>query len=207
MQRDAKGARRPSVQPKRLQIVDARPHLNATGNALKGKGFENVDSRTASLCFAGIGNIHVMRNALKATRKSQRESERDAGNCIEHIMRVLTGAITVAKALTRGCATLVHCSDGWDRTSQLCSLAQIMMDPYYRTSHGFCTIVAKDWLAFGHMFEERTQLPFSKHGCGDTEETSPVFLQFLEGESSLFLSFSLSLFLSFSLSACPLCNI
>jgi protein tyrosine phosphatase len=33
--------------------------------------------------------------------------------------------------------TLVHCSDGWDRTSQLTSLSQLMMDPYYRTMEGF----------------------------------------------------------------------
>lgn len=32
---------------------------------------------------------------------------------------------------------LVHCSDGWDRTSQLTSLSQLMMDPYYRTMEGF----------------------------------------------------------------------
>jgi len=28
---------------------------------------------------------------------------------------------------------LVHCSDGWDRTSQVVALAQLMLDPYYRT--------------------------------------------------------------------------
>ena len=28
---------------------------------------------------------------------------------------------------------LVHCSDGWDRTSQVVSLAELMLDPYYRT--------------------------------------------------------------------------
>ena len=32
-----------------------------------------------------------------------------------------------------GQSVLVHCSDGWDRTAQLVSLAEIIMDPYYRT--------------------------------------------------------------------------
>ena len=32
---------------------------------------------------------------------------------------------------------VVHCSDGWDRTAQTCSLASIILDPYYRTIHGF----------------------------------------------------------------------
>jgi len=32
-----------------------------------------------------------------------------------------------------GKAVLVHCSDGWDRTSQLICLSQILIEPYYRT--------------------------------------------------------------------------
>lgn len=47
---------------------------------------------------------------------------------------------------------IVHCSDGWDRTSQMSALAQIMLDPYYRTIHGFCVLIEKDWISFGHMF-------------------------------------------------------
>jgi hypothetical protein len=30
-------------------------------------------------------------------------------------------------------SVLVHCSDGWDRTAQLVSLAQLMLEPYFRT--------------------------------------------------------------------------
>ena len=30
----------------------------------------------------------------------------------------------------------MHCSDGWDRTSQLTSLAQLLLDPHYRTITG-----------------------------------------------------------------------
>ena len=67
----------------------------------------------------------------------------------------------------------VHCSDGWDRTAQLSSLSQLLLDPYYRTIEGFGVLVEKDWLSFGHMFDKR---------CGSldkrsTDETSPVFVQ------------------------------
>ena len=34
-------------------------------------------------------------------------------------------------------SVLVHCSDGWDRTSQVCSLGSLLLDPYYRTIRGF----------------------------------------------------------------------
>jgi len=32
-----------------------------------------------------------------------------------------------------GISCLIHWSDGWDRTSQLCALSQIQIDPYFRT--------------------------------------------------------------------------
>lgn len=33
-------------------------------------------------------------------------------------------------------SVIVHCTDGWDRTAQLTSLAMLMMDPYFRTIRG-----------------------------------------------------------------------
>ena len=32
---------------------------------------------------------------------------------------------------------VVHCSDGWDRTSQLTSLSMLLLDSHYRTLTGF----------------------------------------------------------------------
>lgn len=70
---------------------------------------------------------------------------------------------------------MVHCSDGWDRTAQVCGLAQVLIDPYYRTLHGFQALISKEWLAYGHKFTDR---------CGhiqvDPKEISPVFTQWLE---------------------------
>ena len=45
---------------------------------------------------------------------------------------------------------VVHCSDGWDRTAQTCSLASIILDPYYRTMHGFQVGLVR--LVFGDTF-------------------------------------------------------
>ena len=49
----------------------------------------------------------------------------------------------------------MHCSDGWDRTSQLSSLVQLLLDPACRTMKGFCRLIEKEWCATGHMFAKR----------------------------------------------------
>lgn len=43
----------------------------------------------------------------------------------------------IANAVNNGISVVVHCSDGWDRTAQVCSMAAIMLDPFYRTIEGF----------------------------------------------------------------------
>ena len=46
--------------------------------------------------------------------------------------------ITFPQALwEEGASVLVHCSDGWDRTAQVCSLSAVILHPYYRTTRGF----------------------------------------------------------------------
>ena len=72
---------------------------------------------------------------------------------------------------------LVHCSDGWDRTPQITTLAKLMLDSYYRTIEGFQTLVQREWLGYGHKFADRCG-----HGLGasDPNERSPVFLQWLD---------------------------
>jgi hypothetical protein len=69
---------------------------------------------------------------------------------------ILESAAEIAKILAgKGVSVVIHCSDGWDRTSQLCSLAELMLDPYYRTRRGFAILVEHEWLSFGHKFAER----------------------------------------------------
>ncbi|XP_072995261.1 phosphatidylinositol-3-phosphatase myotubularin-1-like [Typha latifolia] len=77
-----------------------------------------------------------------------------------HIQNVLVGSAWIAaRVALESASVLVHCSDGWDRTTQLVSLACLLLDPYYRTFKGFQALVEKDWLAFGHPFSERMGIP------------------------------------------------
>ncbi|XP_028770165.1 phosphatidylinositol-3-phosphatase myotubularin-1 [Neltuma alba] len=85
-----------------------------------------------------------------------------------HVQNVLAGAAWIAaRVAIEEASVLVHCSDGWDRTTQLVSLASLLLDPYYRTFKGFQALVEKDWLAFGHPFSDRVGMP-SFTGSGNT---------------------------------------
>ncbi|XP_076957315.1 phosphatidylinositol-3-phosphatase myotubularin-1-like [Bidens hawaiensis] len=83
-----------------------------------------------------------------------------------HVQNVLAGSAWIAARVALESASMVvHCSDGWDRTSQLVALASLLLDPYYRTINGFQALVEKDWLAFGHPFADRAGMPsFSGSG-------------------------------------------
>lgn len=51
---------------------------------------------------------------------------------------------------------LLHCTDGWDRTSQVACLAQLLLDSYYRTVEGFVVLIEKDFFSFGHPLRTRS---------------------------------------------------
>lgn len=54
-----------STQHKKIQLMDARPRVNAMANQVKGAGFENpANYRLLHREFLGIENIHVMRQSL-----------------------------------------------------------------------------------------------------------------------------------------------
>lgn len=104
----------------------------------------------------------------------------------EYIFLILYGAMDLANSLIKGMNSLVHCSDGWDRTSQLCALAAIMVDPYYRTIKGFQVLLEKDWIYFGHQFAKRIGQGMNNPG---NEDKSQVFLQYLDCITQLMYQF------------------
>jgi len=96
---------------------------------------------------------------------------------LQLVASVLKGGVTVAKLLEKGHSVVVHCSDGWDRTPQICALAEFLLDPYYRTLQGFALLIEKEWLSFGHMFDTRQGHTRAKR---DEPNESPIFLLFLD---------------------------
>ncbi|KAG9478418.1 hypothetical protein GDO78_013438, partial [Eleutherodactylus coqui] len=174
-------------QTSKLTIYDARPNVNAVANKATGGGYESDDAYPfAELVFLDIHNIHVMRESLKKLKdivfphveESHWLSSLESTHWLEHIKLVLTGAIQVADKVASGkSSVVVHCSDGWDRTAQLTSLAMLMLDSYYRTVEGFEVLVQKEWISFGHKFGSRIGHGDKNHADADR---SPIFLQFID---------------------------
>ena len=55
-------------------------------------------------------------------------------NWLHHISLLMKATNVVVNAIDKEQRpVVVHCSDGWDRTTQLVALAELMLDPYYRT--------------------------------------------------------------------------
>lgn len=75
------------------------------------------------------------------------------GNLPSFFKMLLAGAVRIADKIESGkTSVVVHCSDGWDRTTQLTSLAMLMLDSHYRTIKGFEALLEKEWISFGHRF-------------------------------------------------------
>ena len=152
----------------RNMIVDARPTVNAYAMQAMGKGSESMENyKFATKAFLNIENIHVMRDSLNKVVEALKDSDltplppnRDLlhkSHWLKHIALMLDGVGLITRQVgLQHSHVLIHCSDGWDRTSQLSALSQICLDPYYRTLEGFMVLVEKDWLSFGHMFKQRS---------------------------------------------------
>ncbi|XP_032119984.1 myotubularin-related protein 1 isoform X3 [Sapajus apella] len=176
-----------NAQSHKLIIFDARQNSVADTNKTKGGGYESESVYpNAELVFLEIHNIHVMRESLRKLKEivypsideARWLSNVDGTHWLEYIRMLLAGAVRIADKIESGkTSVVVHCSDGWDRTAQLTSLAMLMLDSYYRTIKGFEILIEKEWISFGHRFALRVGHGNDNHADADR---SPIFLQFID---------------------------
>lgn len=61
-------------------------------------------------------------------------SQLEGTRWLQHMSGLMKAALTLVTAVERDeRPVLVHCSDGWDRTPQIVALAELLLDPYFRT--------------------------------------------------------------------------
>ena len=160
--------------------------MNAMAQQILGGGTESSSySDFVELVHLNIDNIHAVRKSFQQIFSLVKEQPPcskwhaavESTNWLKHIRTILRGARHVSQELRRGRSCLVHCSDGWDRTPQVCALAELMMDCYYRTIQGFIVLIQREFMSFGHRFRQRVGVANSNH---KDSQRSPVFQQFLD---------------------------
>lgn len=173
---------------KKVLIMDARSYTTAVANRARGGGCECQEYYpSCDITFMSLANIHSVRKSFHAVRQLCAStpdipnwlSLLEGSRWLHHLSGLMRAAVAVASAVAQeGRPVLVHCSDGWDRTPQIVALAELLLDPYYRTIEGFEVLVEREWLAFGHKFGDRCG--GQSIGADDPNERCPVFLQWLD---------------------------
>uniref|UniRef100_A0A1I7Y0V1 Protein-tyrosine-phosphatase n=1 Tax=Steinernema glaseri TaxID=37863 RepID=A0A1I7Y0V1_9BILA len=126
---------RESTSDATMIIMDARSSTSAHANRMKGGGFEFPQNYFGSdVKFMNLPNIHAVRNGFASYRQTISTKELDLNfylnihNCswLYQIYSIISAAKHCNEYLTSGKNVLVHCSDGWDRTTQIVALAKLL---------------------------------------------------------------------------------
>lgn len=121
-----------------LYIVDCRPQTSALANKAAGAGYESQSNYPyAKLDFFNIPNIHAVRQSYQ--RMVSLVSNSSNGNdpyfqkkiedtqWLLYIRLILKASWDSANMLLQEFPVLVHCSHGWDRTSQVCAIGKLLL--------------------------------------------------------------------------------
>ena len=181
----------------KLYIFDARPKEDAFMQKVGGYGSENVNNYDPNpeYIYCEIKGIRFSKTAFNKIKKLCNDKEimennnflsklEDSG-WINFIIKVLKTSTKISELVMEGNNVLVHCSEGWDRTPQLVSISQILLDPYFRTFEGFAILFEKDFVSFGHKFAIRSGITENKF----KKKTNQVILQYLDCVYQLLMQF------------------
>ncbi|XP_050442750.1 myotubularin-related protein 3 [Adelges cooleyi] len=179
----AESCQNKTKKTKKLVVIDARSYPSAVANRARGGGCECPEYYPCcEIRFMNLANIHAVRKSFHLLRQLCASSPDlpnwysllESTRWLHNMSGLLHAANTIVATIELEMQpVLVHCSDGWDRTPQIVSLAELMLDPYYRTIDGFRVLCQREWLDFGHKFADRGQ-------GDDPNERCPVFIQWLD---------------------------
>lgn len=167
---------------------------NQSNNQLAGQSINQVHIE-----YCNIENIHAIRKSYKALHlllmKNREQTLHQSNNQtinqsinqfwtnlmntlhLYHLSTLIAATSYVVDAISRQkTSTLIHCSDGWDRTSQLTGLSLLCLDSSFRSLAGFQILIEKEFCSFGHKFRDRVGYGMNRIKA----EESPIFAQFLD---------------------------
>ncbi|XP_058273083.1 myotubularin-related protein 5 isoform X2 [Hemibagrus wyckioides] len=165
-----------------------RAYLYIIGDKNQLKGGKQDSFQQWEVVPIEVFDIRQVKNSFKKLMKAcvpsspSPEPHMSFHRCLEEsewmnlLHRLLQVSVLVVELLDTGSSVMVSLEDGWDVTTQVVSLVQLLSDPYYRTFDGFRLLVEKEWLSFGHRFSHRGAQTLASQSSGFT----PVFLQFLD---------------------------